>query len=201
MKKAKPAVRKTAAAPLDRRTARTRSSLREALMRLLKRKDYGAISIQDLVDEANVGRSTFYAHCSGKDQLLRLSLSMMREELTTAITAAGEVAMPFGFSLPLLEHVAEHRDLYRSLSRGRGHDVLLHELQQIVRQWSKADLARLPHDHGITREVATDFVVSAFMGLLSSWLAHQGRTSPRDLDQMFRRLVLHGLGKGHALPD
>lgn len=194
MSKPKPAPRSSAEGRLDRRIARTRASLRDALMRLLKRKDYGSISVRDLVDEANVGRSTFYAHCSGKDQLLRLSLGMMREELSAAIAVGDDAGRPFGFSLPLLEHMAEHRDLYRSLSRGRGNDVLMYELQQAVRQWSKAALMPRPQDHDITREVATEFVVSTFMGLLSGWLAHQGRTPPQDLDKTFQHLVLHGLG-------
>jgi len=47
---------------MDRRAVRTRRSLHRALMSLILRKDYEVVTVQDIVDEADVGRSTFYAH-------------------------------------------------------------------------------------------------------------------------------------------
>src|ERR1700712_3059528 len=54
----------------DRRTARTKSSLRSALINLILEKRYDEITVQDIIDRANVGRSTFYVHCLDKDDLL-----------------------------------------------------------------------------------------------------------------------------------
>ena len=56
---------------IDRRAARTRKALHLALLSLILRKGYEATTIQDIVDEANVGRSTFYDHYTGKEDLLR----------------------------------------------------------------------------------------------------------------------------------
>jgi AcrR family transcriptional regulator len=53
---------------MDRRAARTRRALHGALMSLILRKGHEAITVQDIVDEADVGRSTFYAHYAGKSQ-------------------------------------------------------------------------------------------------------------------------------------
>jgi AcrR family transcriptional regulator len=50
---------------MDRRAARTRRALHGALMSLILRKGYEAITVQDIIDEADVGRSTFYAHYTG----------------------------------------------------------------------------------------------------------------------------------------
>jgi AcrR family transcriptional regulator len=72
----------------NRRAARTQAALRGALIRLLRRKDYEDITVQEILDEADVRRSTFYAHCSGKDQLLRLSLRLLPSELAAAQQAA-----------------------------------------------------------------------------------------------------------------
>jgi AcrR family transcriptional regulator len=59
---------------LDRRSARTKRALRGALTSLLRTKTYDQITVQDILNEADVGRSTFYSHCRGKEDLLRRGL-------------------------------------------------------------------------------------------------------------------------------
>ncbi len=54
----------------DRRIRRTCKSLHEALISLLLEKNYDEITVQEILDRTDVGRSTFYAHFEGKDELL-----------------------------------------------------------------------------------------------------------------------------------
>jgi hypothetical protein len=56
-------------ARFDHRSARTTAMLQDALISLIRKKRYEAITIKDICDAANVGRSTFYAH-SLHEQLL-----------------------------------------------------------------------------------------------------------------------------------
>lgn len=114
---------------MDRRTRHTRQALRDALTALLRRKNYDDITVQDIVEAADVGRSTFYLHCSGKEDLLRRGLRTLRSELVDRhdrLRSAAEGRR--SFSLKLLEHVETHRDLYPALGRGRGRDVWMREI-------------------------------------------------------------------------
>src|SRR6266567_9635349 len=54
----------------DRRVQRTRRLLHKALMSLILEKKYESITVQEILDRADVGRSTFYMHFQDKDQLL-----------------------------------------------------------------------------------------------------------------------------------
>jgi AcrR family transcriptional regulator len=54
----------------DRRIARTKLALRNALIELILEKHFDSITVQDIIDRANVGRSTFYAHFRDKEDLL-----------------------------------------------------------------------------------------------------------------------------------
>jgi AcrR family transcriptional regulator len=54
----------------DRRVQRTNQLLRAALVSLIQEKGYENITVQNIIDRANVGRATFYAHFENKEHLL-----------------------------------------------------------------------------------------------------------------------------------
>jgi AcrR family transcriptional regulator len=178
---------------IDRRVARTQAALRGALIRLLRRKEYAGITVQEILDEADIGRSTFYAHCSGKDQLVRLSFRLLRAELAAAAPTEQDPAPLLGFSLPIIQHLADHRDLYGAFAGGRVNELLFDELRRLVFDFAKRDLKHLPGSDGIPPEVMLQFVAGAFTALLAWWLNGRAKLAPDALDNMFQRLVGGGL--------
>jgi AcrR family transcriptional regulator len=178
----------------DRRVHRTRRALREALIELLRRKSFDDITVDEIAAEADVGRSTFYAHCSGKEDLLRRGLQNLRTELAEASDRlrhrSGRI---FGFSLGVLEHVAQHRATYPGLGRSRGRDVLLRELRQTVLELLREDLERTSIDRALPRELVEQCVTGAYMALLTWYLEQKPPHAPAELDEWFQHLVLRGI--------
>jgi AcrR family transcriptional regulator len=180
------------------RTHRTGQALRDALAALLRRKNYDDITVQDIVEAAKVGRSTFYLHCTGKEDLLRRGLQALRSELVDGqdrVRSGTEGRRPF--SLKLLEHVEAHRDLYPALGRGRGRDVLMREIGQVALALSRDDLNALDYDESLPRELTEQFIVGAFMSVLTWWLERKPRQSPAAINAVFERLMLGGITARH----
>ena len=63
--------------PLDRRIQRTRQLLREALFALIVERGYEAITVQDITERANLGRTTLYLHYRDKEELLKASIKAL----------------------------------------------------------------------------------------------------------------------------
>lgn len=82
----------------DRRVRRTRGALTGAFARLVHGRRYGEIRVQDILEQADVGRSTFYDHYRGKDDLLLDSMGPLFDatafaEATHRAVRAGVVAL------------------------------------------------------------------------------------------------------------
>src|SRR5262245_33908579 len=93
----------------DRRSVRTRRNLGDALVALILKKGYEAITVQEIIDAADVGRSTFYMHYTGKEDLLRASFETLRAVLAAAAaTERSQDGEPLPFSLALFEHACAH---------------------------------------------------------------------------------------------
>src|SRR5947207_8618855 len=75
----------------DRRIQKTVKLLREALVSLISEKPYDSIVIKEILDRANVGRSTFYMHFRDKDELLLSGIHEMLGPIPTATPSSGKI--------------------------------------------------------------------------------------------------------------
>jgi AcrR family transcriptional regulator len=185
---------------MDRRAARTRKALHQALMDLIVRTGYEAITVQDIIDEADVGRSTFYAHYTGKEDLLRSGFQFLRAHLANTQRATGAETgksrdEPLGFSLALFEHASEYTDVYRALVGGRGGAVAVNEIRQILSELVRKELSTVRDDGTVSRELVAQFIVGAFLTVLTWWLERKPGLPPPQVDAMFRHLTLEGIGQ------
>lgn len=175
--------------------------LQHALISLILKKDYEAITVQDICDAANVGRSTFYAHYTSKDDLKRSGLEHLRKELfdrqRDALATAGDARdRSLGFSLTMFEHARDHIDLYRALVGGPGGSISLGGIRQILSDLVRNELAATVAKNSedvIPRELVVQYVVGAYMAVLTWWLDGGAALPPQRIDAMFRSLATEGI--------
>jgi len=97
------------AAKIDRRTERTRKALMSAFLELVLSRGYDAVTVEDIVERADIGRSTFYMHYAGKEDILRQSLRNPSSNLANIV---GARILPASL-LPILSHFREQRKINR----------------------------------------------------------------------------------------
>jgi AcrR family transcriptional regulator len=184
---------------MDRRVARTRAALQHALNSLILKKGYDATTITDICDAANVGRSTFYAHYTSKDDLKRSGFETLRRLLADrqrrALAASDARDRSLGFSLAMFEHARDHRQQYRALVGGRGGAVSLDTIRRMLADLVRAEIAATGDENSldaVPRELVVQYVVGAYMAVMTWWLDGGAKLPPERIDAMFRRLATEG---------
>jgi AcrR family transcriptional regulator len=183
---------------IDRRVARTRHALYEALVRLIRDMDYDSISVEHILQEANVGRSTFYAHFTSKDDLLRASLERLKALLVTtrekhaAALQEGTAEEAWDPSRALFEHVAEFTDIQLALAGGRGGAVLHEAIDEVLADVLRESFPAQTRD-AVPRELAIRHIVATFNTILDWWVGKKRHVKPAEADRIFKLLLLEGL--------
>lgn len=181
----------------DRRVEKTQKGLRDALNSLIREKSYDSIAVQDILNRANVGRSTFYTHYRGKDELLVSNIHEMLESARTpdVITSTGPQERILSFSLPIFEHLDRHRRAGGGRMGMRGRDILHEHLRQVLADLIADDLAmnsegRRKTASKIPAELLVHYVTSTFVLVLNWWVESKSQLLPIEVNDVFRALVL-----------
>ncbi len=175
----------------DRRSRRTQRTLEEALVGLMLEKRYDTITVQEIIDRANVGRSTFYAHYMDKEDLLQSEVVRLADVMVGHMdrSAVGNRIIP---SLELLRHLRDSQDLIRALVRGRAIDPVLKTMQAQFSLHVESRLAlRLPPGTTllVPLPVVAHHLVGALLVLFQWWLDREMPELPEQIDAYYLELV------------
>lgn len=176
----------------DRRSQRTRQLISDAFIELLLEKGYEAISISDVIERANVGRSTFYSHFKDKEELFASQLDRLLETLSRHLPLHVE-QNPFFPSLGLLQHIQEQQKLFRALSWTSGMDVSTRHLQKSMSEKIEEKLKADGKTYQVPIPVMANFLAGSFLTLVKWWLDNKMAYSPEEMDAMYRKLALAGI--------
>lgn len=119
----------------DRRVARTEAAVIAAFERLLDERGYARMTVQEILDAADVGRATFYAHFQGKEGVMGAFVASVIEHVAAPadaepghdFTGRGDMAAQVEHAL---RHVAEHGHAVRALLLGGGSKEFVDALRE-----------------------------------------------------------------------
>lgn len=188
----------------DRRSQRTRQALMDALIALLSEKEYDAISINDIITRANVGRSTFYGHFQTKDDLLKQGFERVLDFMIEQVSF-NETARTLRMdTTPLFRHAQEHYDLFKTLVWGSGFDILSREghaaLTEKIHQKLKLAQAGKPQP-AVPLNILAYATAASLLTLLKWWLELKMPYPPERMDEIFQQFTLVNVRNLMGLTD
>ena len=182
----------------DRRVSRTRRALKEALTDLILEKGYEAVTVQEIIDRADVGRSTFYSHFLDKDDLLMAILPDL-EVPGPAIGSPAVDGPAFGWTLELFRHFGSGKRLFKALAGSQSGALARRETTDRLETLARAELSRLKAGRRLDAfrlELVVRFLVGTFIGFMDWWLREENdHLPPEQVDHAFRSLVLPGVAR------
>jgi AcrR family transcriptional regulator len=204
----------------DRRVRRTRANLQRALIELVAEQDLSQISVADVVDRADVSRSTVYDHYRDVHDLAEAASTSMIDDLIGSLLAALAPARvkssdpaedPDPALTAFFTHLGEHAGLYRSLLGPTGSARVIEHIRlrtaaaahlsgrlqaaDDTPERETADPSDMPHN------VPAAFVAGALLGVAADWLQRGCPRTPREMTDMTHPLLTalsDSFGPAHA---
>jgi len=180
----------------DARVRRTRDALGDALVTLMQEKPFDTITVQDVLDRANVSRSTFYTHYSDKDDLLMSDAEEFFEAMSTALSQAGDKSDRVFPVQEFFAHLADVQPFFKALVKSGRFQENMELARGHFARGIERRLAELPRGRSIPPNELPAIAFTHAGALLSSltwWLDRGMRESPAEMDQLFHRILWNGL--------
>lgn len=179
----------------DRRSLRTRRLLQEALTALMAQKPYEQITIQEIIDRANVGRTTFYAHYTDKQDLLLRGVAGLepkpaaRGKRQNCLASAATLSTAAMFA-----HVQQNKPLHEVMFRkstepsvrDRGTAFLYANVTAQLKEMAGAE-------PGVPIPVLAHYLTGGLMALVQWWMDSGRPYSPQEMDALVQQIALPGL--------
>ena len=183
---------------MDRRQEKTRKAIFDAFSELLSQKSYHKITVQEIIDTANIGRTTFYDHFETKDDLLK---ALCEELFGHIISSAADCTHTHGLyssgNAPesvfchLLQHLQENDNNILGL--------LSCESSEIFLRYFKVSLNGLVQSQFVNQnrkrntDIPQDFLINhisgSFVEMVLWWVRGRMRQTPPELDRYFRAVI------------
>ena len=180
---------------MDRRQQKTRKAIFAAFNELLTQKKYNKIMVQEIIDKADVGRTTFYAHFPTKDDLLREMcttlfnhvfsdvLEMEKTHDFSAATDRSETMITH-----ILYHLRDNRKNILGVLSCESGELFLQFFKQYLnnlfeRNMSVNNCGKLPKDFIINH------ISGSFINMVQWWIKGRLKQSPEELARYFKAVI------------
>ncbi|MDF2716449.1 MAG: transcriptional regulator, TetR family protein [Paenibacillus sp.] len=179
----------------DRRVAKSKQALKQALLSLLVEKDFQSVSITEIVRLADCNRGTFYAHYEHKDALLADVLGDVTSGLIEAFRAPYRDKEFFHLdelpytAVALFGHVYLHAELYKTMLNANVLPNFREQLFHALKSVALDDLYVDPNEASsrINKELQIIYQTQALLGLTFHWIQEGFKYTP---DYMAEQLML-----------
>jgi AcrR family transcriptional regulator len=175
----------------ERRRLQTRKLLIQTTLNLILEKGYDAISIQDITDQADLGRGTFYIHFKDKEEVVWTMFQdlfqEMEQEAHENLSRSTPQVEYYGL-LNIFRHALKNRDLYRVMFGGQGSAMLTVRVQDFLAKTFLYDIRNAPELPNVNFNLPDEFEAQMLTGMISRllfwWLETTNHYTPSQMAAM-----------------
>lgn len=154
---------------MDRRIGKTRKSLVSALHTLMLIQAWDDINVQMICNEADIARSTFYAHFTTKHDLLDFAFARLSQELSIPSEGRGlDYNYSFHFLPPLLDHLKSHREIMKRNETSGSGRVIFNKFRQVASEVAKAEIMASNLRSHLSKDEVT-FLFGGLFAMIEDW--------------------------------
>ena len=182
---------------MDRRQRKTRAAIFQAFNKLLEEKHFNNITVQEILDGANVGRSTFYSHFETKDALLKEMCTDIFDHIFSH-ELHSETSHDFSSSDHGLREKITHLLYHLKDNRGNVLGVLSGESGELFMRYFKEYLVTMFEQYpgSIRQDVPKTFALNHLVGSLAEavkwWIGGKMEMPPEELAECYLKLIGYG---------
>lgn len=187
---------------VDRRIARTRLAIREALVGLIKEKGFDALTVRDIVLLANINRGTFYLHYKDKFDLLEKTETEILNEIYQIFIKTSSIGFDADhvtdqlqeLIISLLVYVKDHAELMHAILGLQGDYSLVKRFRVMLDQNLKLGVLSGFKEENflVPKEYLIAYIIQAHLGVLQSWLGSGCQEPPAEIARILFQLSFNG---------
>lgn len=180
---------------MERRRKKTRQAILAAFQELLAHKRYENIIVQEIIEAADVGRSTFYTHFETKDMLLRAMCEDMFAHVLEDVTDEGSHDFSHDPDNPavivshMLYHMQDQQRNIRELLTCESRDIFLQYFRDKLRETLTARGHALLREHALPDGFLINHITGSFVLMVEWWMQNGCRESPEEMAEMYAALI------------
>ena len=178
---------------MDRRQLKTRTAIFDAFGKLLATRKYDSITVQEIIDEANIGRSTFYAHFETKEALLRAMCSEIFDHIFVPDFIGNACQYPIeskaqeNILAHILYHLKESRtDMAGLLTGTSGEHFMIYfkdYLYEMISKYFELEMTDVP------RDFVLNHLTGSFAEAVRWWMKNGMQEDPESVARYFMSVI------------
>ena len=183
---------------MDRRQQKTRTAIFQAFGSLLAEQSYSHITVQEIIDRANVGRTTFYDHFETKDELLKaLCENLFGHIISSAKDCTHTHGLYSNNSAPesifchLLQHLQENDNNVLGLLSCESSEIFLRYFKDSLSKLIQSQFVN--QNRKTNKDIPSDFLINhisgSFVEMVLWWIRGRMKQTPSELDRYFRSVI------------
>lgn len=182
----------------DRRVKKTRQQLRIHLAKMMCEKSIQDITVKELVEKADINRSTFYLHYSDIHQLLETLENELLAEIIQVIEARSFSSLDENsllFLQDILSVLSQNLDLCQALVGPNGDIAFVHKIEQLVAKEYQKIISRHISNNTTQIEYFHSYCLTGCVGLIKQWLLTGAKEAPEEMAHFAFFLVSNSISK------